>query len=89
MDLDIYFRLFITNNAENSACQDDQVAAIFDFVTIGLVVVLCVTPRSVCLATQRSICVVHVVQLANRKGHVEVQWNTDGDTPAICVAALI
>ena len=37
--LDIYFRLFITKNAENSACQDDHVDAIFNFVTIGLVVV--------------------------------------------------
>ena len=41
IDLDIYFRLFITKNAENSACQEDQVAAIIDFVTIDLVVVLC------------------------------------------------
>ena len=41
--LDIYFWLFfITNNAENSACQEDHVAAIIDFVTIGLVVLLCV-----------------------------------------------
>ena len=38
--MDIYFRLFITKNAENSACQEDHVAAIIDFVTIGLVVVL-------------------------------------------------
>ena len=29
-----------------------------------------------------------VVQLANRrKVHLEVQRNTDGDTPSICVAA--
>ena len=47
-DLDIYFRLFITKNAENSACQEDQVSAIFDFVTIGLVVVLCLTSRTFC-----------------------------------------
>ena len=41
---------------------------------------------SVCLATQRSVCV--VVQFANwRKARVEVQRNTDGDTPYICVAA--
>ena len=50
--LDIYFRLFITKNAENSACQEDHVAAIIDFVTVGLVVVLCLgygqlTPWSV------------------------------------------
>ena len=32
IDLGFYFRLFITKNAENSACQKDQVAAIFDFV---------------------------------------------------------
>ena len=46
IDLDIYFRLFITKNAENSACQNDQVAAIFDFVTIGPVVLLCVTSKT-------------------------------------------
>ena len=39
--LDIYFRLFITKNAENSAYQDDHVTAIIDFVFFGLVVVLC------------------------------------------------
>ena len=39
--MDIYFRLFITKNAENSACQKDHVTAIVDFVTIGLAVVLC------------------------------------------------
>ena len=38
--------LVITKNAENSACQEDQVAAMFDFVTIGLVVMLCVTSRT-------------------------------------------
>ena len=43
IDLDIYFPLFITKNAEISACQEDQVAAIFDFVTVDLVVMLCVT----------------------------------------------
>ena len=38
------------------------------------------------LARQRSVCV--VVQLANqRKVRVEVQWNTDGDTSSICMAA--
>ena len=42
--------------------------------------------RSVCLATQRSVCV--VVQLANlRTVRVEVQRNTGGDTQSICVAA--
>ena len=46
IDLDIYFRLFIMKNAENSACQEDEVAAIFDFVTVGLVVVLCLTSRT-------------------------------------------
>ena len=38
------------------------------------------------LATQRSVCV--VVQLATRrKVRMEVQRNTDGDTPSICVDA--
>ena len=46
IDLDIYFRLFITKNAENSACQEDQVTAIFDFVTTGLVVLFCLTSRT-------------------------------------------
>ena len=45
IDLDIYFRLYITKNA---ACQMGQIAAIFDFITtcIGLVVALCVTFRT-------------------------------------------
>ena len=33
INLDIYFRLFATKNAEKSACQEDQVTAIFDFVS--------------------------------------------------------
>ena len=41
IEWDIDFRLFITKNVESSACQEDHVAAIIDFVTIGLVVVLC------------------------------------------------
>ena len=37
-----YFLLtFYNKNAEKSAFQEDHVAAIIDFVTIGLVVVLC------------------------------------------------
>ena len=36
---------FITKNAKNSAFQDNYIAAIFCFVTIGLVVVLCVISR--------------------------------------------
>ena len=47
-DLDIYFRLFITKNAENSACQEGHVAAIIDFVTIGLAAGLCLTSRTFC-----------------------------------------
>ena len=45
IDLDIYFLLYITKNA---ACQMGQIAAIFDFITtcIGLVVALCVTCRT-------------------------------------------
>ena len=35
IDLDIYFRLFITKSTENSACQKDQVTAIFDFVILN------------------------------------------------------
>ena len=34
------------NNAENVACQEDNVTAIFDFVTIGLVAMLYVTSRT-------------------------------------------
>ena len=44
--LSIDLDLFITRYAENSACQEDRVAAIFDFVTIGLVAVLCLTSRT-------------------------------------------
>ena len=39
------------------------------------------------LSGYASVCV--VVQNPNRrKVRVEVQWNHDGDTPSICVAAL-
>ena len=39
---------FYNKNAETSVCLGDQVAAIFDFVTIGLVVVLCWRIRTFC-----------------------------------------
>ena len=40
INLDTYF---YNKNAKNFACQEDQVAARFDFVIIGLYVVLCLT----------------------------------------------
>ena len=41
-----FFFFFFLKNAKNSACQEDQVASIFDFLTIGLVVLLCLTDGS-------------------------------------------